>query len=59
MNWIDVSLALKTLQEICSDNEENCKLCPFGRNGCVFMELPPDWDVKRIVDEVKDWRAGK
>lgn len=60
MNWIDVSLALKTLQEICSDNEEDCMLCPFGKRGeCEFSEPPQDWDVRKVVDEVKDWRDGK
>ena len=61
MNWIDVSLALKTLQEICSDNGENCGLCPFCEGDeCDFIEhSPQDWDVRKMVDEVKDWRNGK
>ena len=60
MNWIDISLALKTLQEICSDNGENCGLCPFcvGEE-CELEHAPQDWDVKKIVDEVRDWRDDK
>lgn len=61
MNWIDVSLALKTLQEICSDNIENCGLCPFYKGEeCYFMERSPqDWDVRKMIDEVKDWQDGR
>lgn len=51
---VELKLYLQKVKDICKDNDDLCKSCPFAiqkatdYKSCPFNDIPEDWSIDKM-----------